>query len=162
MVKQSSTDHQERLETFLQHLEEARQLQREWMTYGINCVDLYVEDVDADWQELWREDEDKQQTFVESVTTFLKSNDRVAVRVRKQLTDQSLTDIAAKLEKYLSFPEEDQIFLVKNMLSGSLTGRERNRDSSDENNEIELLDLAEGLLKKLAVILKEFGEIRAW
>jgi len=155
MVKQSSTDHQERLETFLQHLEEARQLQREWMTYGMNCVDLYVEDVDGDWQELWREDEDQQQTFVESVTTFLKSNDWVAVRIRKQIKDKSLPEIAAKLEKYLSFPKEDRIFVVKNMLAGNVLDRESNRDSSNENDDIDLLDLAESLLEKLAEILQE-------
>jgi len=155
MVKQSSTDHQERLETFLQHLEEARQLQREWMTYGMNCVDLYVEDVDGDWQELWREDEDQQQTLVESVTTFLKSNDRVAVRIRKQIKDKSLPEIAAKLEKYLSFPKEDRIFVVKNMLAGNVLDRESNRDSSNENDDIDLLDLAESLLEKLAEILQE-------
>jgi len=155
MVKQSSTDHQERLETFLQHLEEARQLQREWMTYGMNCVDLYVEDVDGDWQELWREDEDQQQTLVESVTTFLKSNDWVAVRIRKQIKDKSLPEIAAKLEKYLSFPKEDRIFVVKNMLAGNVLDRESNRDSSNENDDIDLLDLAESLLEKLAEILQE-------
>jgi len=155
MVKQSSTDHQERLETFLQHLEEARQLQREWMTYGMNCVDLYVEDVDGDWQELWREDEDQQQTLVESVTTFLKSNDWVAVRIRKQIKDTSLPEIAAKLEKYLSFPKEDRIFVVKNMLAGNVLDRESNRDSSNENDDIDLLDLAESLLEKLAEILQE-------
>jgi hypothetical protein len=67
-----------------------------------------------------------------------------------------LSEIAAELEKCLSIPEEeDLIFAVKNVLAGGVTAGGSNRDSSDENDEIELLDLAESLLEKLAEICRE-------
>lgn len=156
MVKERQMERQERLEKFIQHLEEVRQLQRDWMTYGLDCVDLYVEDVDGDWLEKWGEDEEEQQTIVESVTSFLESDAWVAVKVRKQLKNKSLEEIAGELEKCLSLPEEEnRIFAVKNMLADSVTGSESLRDSNDENDEIDLLDLAESLLEKLADVLEE-------
>jgi hypothetical protein len=87
------------------------------------------------------------------VTKFLESDDPVAVQVRERLGERSLVEVAAELEKCLSFSEEDdQLFAVKNVLVGSVPGGETNRDSSADNDEIELLDLAESLLEKLAGI----------
>ncbi|MEH2400902.1 hypothetical protein [Nostoc sp.] len=48
--------------------------------------------------------------------------------------------------------EEDRIFAVKNVLAANVTCGESNRGISDDINEIELLDLAEELLEKLADI----------
>src|SRR5919199_1400266 len=88
---------------------------------------------------------------VSFVTKFLQSDDPVAVRVRERLGAKSLSKMASELEKCLSIPEEeDRIFAVKNVLAGGVTTGGINRDSSDENDEIELLDLAEDLLEKLA------------
>ncbi len=93
---------------------------------------------------------------VSFVTKFLQSDDPVAVRVRERLGAKSLSEMASELEQCLSIPEEeDRIFAVKNVLAGGVTTGGSNRDSSDENNEIELLDLAETLLEKLAEILNE-------
>jgi transcriptional regulator with XRE-family HTH domain len=87
---------------------------------------------------------------VSFVTKFLQSDDPVAVRVRERLGAKSLSEMASELEKCLSIPEEeDRIFAVKNVLAGGVTAGGINRDSSDENDEIELLDLAEDLLEKL-------------
>ena len=87
---------------------------------------------------------------VSFVTKFLQSDDPVAVRVRERLGAKSLSEMASELEKCLSLPEEeDRIFAVKNVLAGGVTGGGSNRDSSEENNEIELLNLAEDLLEKL-------------
>ena len=47
-MEETPSARQERLEKFIQHLEEARQLQRDWMNYGLECVDSYVEDVEED------------------------------------------------------------------------------------------------------------------
>jgi hypothetical protein len=171
MVKEGPTDRQERLEKFRQHLEEARKFQEDLLKYGLEAVHLYVEDVDGDWLERWGEDEEELvseapdaqavavgQTLVggaivEAVTAFLESDDPVAVQVRERLGERSLPDVAAELENCLSIPEEDdQILAVKNALAGSLRSGGTNRDSSDENDEIELLDLAESLLEKLAQI----------
>jgi DNA-binding ferritin-like protein len=88
---------------------------------------------------------------VSFVTKFLQSDDPVAERVRERLGEQSLSEMASELEKCLSLPEEeDRIFAVKNVLAGGVTAEGSNRDLSDENDEIELLDLAEDLLEKFA------------
>jgi hypothetical protein len=150
MGKHRSVEPQERLENFLEHLEAARELQRNWMTYGLDYVSIYVEDVDGDWWEKWGEDE--QQSFIDSVIDFLKSDDWVAVRVRKQLENQSIPEIAAKLEKYLSFPEEERIFAVKDLLAGKLAVTENNRNINHELDEIKLWDLVGELLEKLIEI----------
>ncbi len=91
-----------------------------------------------------------------ALTMLLESDDSVAVRVRERLGGKSVSDIAVELEKCLSLPEEDErIFAVKNVLAGSVMGGGSYRDSGDENDEIELLDLAEELLVKLAEIRGE-------
>lgn len=90
-----------------------------------------------------------------ALTMLLESDDSVAVRVRQRLGGKSVPDIVAELEECLRLTEEDdRIFAVKNVLMGSVTGSASYRDSSDENDEIELLDLAEELLEKLADISK--------
>ncbi|BAY09750.1 hypothetical protein [Calothrix sp. NIES-2098] len=141
---------QERLEKFLEHLEAARQLQRNWMTYGLDCVDIYFEDVDDDWWEKWTEEE--HQSFLNSVIEFLKSDDWVAVRVRKQLANKPIPEIAEKLEKYLIFPEQERIFAIKNFLAGRFAVGENNPDISNEFDEIELWNLVAELLEKLVEI----------
>ncbi len=146
MVKEKSIDCQDRLEQFLQHLEEARKLQNDILKYGFEAVHLYVEDVDGDWLEKWGEDEEEQK-IVELVKAFLESDEWVAVKVRRLLQGKSLREITIELEKCLSFTEEqDRIFAIKNVLVDNLTARESNCDISDE---IDLLDLAEELLDKL-------------
>ncbi len=95
----------------------------------------------------------KSRTVRESVTAFLESNDPVAVQVRERLKAKSSEEIAIELEKCLSISdEEDRIFAVKNALAGGIRIRDNNRDISDKNDEIELLDLAESLLEKLTDI----------
>ncbi len=90
---------------------------------------------------------------VSFVTKFLESDDPVAVQVRERLGERSLVEVAAELEKCLSLPDEDdQLFAVKKVLVGSITGGGTNRHSSADNDEIELLDLAESLLEKLTQI----------
>ncbi|HEY9872990.1 MAG TPA: helix-turn-helix transcriptional regulator [Candidatus Obscuribacterales bacterium] len=93
-------------------------------------------------------------SVMESVSAFLQSDDLVAVQVRERLGGRSIDEIAAELERCLSFPDEDdRLFAVKNVLAGSVTGGGSTRDASDNNDdEIELLDLAESLLEKLAEI----------
>jgi hypothetical protein len=152
MVREIKNDRQSRFEEFLRHLEEARKLQDDILKYGLAAADLYCEDVDSDWLETWGDEEEN--TFVESVVGFLESNDSVAVKVRKQLKDKSLPEIATELEKCLSVgEEEDRIFALKNVLVGSVTSSSSYRDISDEDDEIDLLDLAEELLEKLTEIL---------
>jgi hypothetical protein len=155
MVQEKQSDRQQRLDNFLQAVEAAQKLQDDIIKYGLEAAHLYCDDVDGDWLDTWGEDEDGQKSFVELVTNFLQSDDLVAVRVRKQLKDKSLQEIAVELEKCLSLSEqEDQILAVKNVLSGNVAVAETNRGTSNGNDEIELLDLAEELLEKLAEIWK--------
>ncbi|MBX9256344.1 helix-turn-helix domain-containing protein [Desmonostoc muscorum CCALA 125] len=89
----------------------------------------------------------------DDVVKFLESNDPTAVKVRERLGSRTIQEIAVELEKCLSFSEEeDRIFAVKNVLAANVSCRESNRGSSDEVDEIELLDLAEELVEKLADI----------
>ncbi|MBD2195284.1 MULTISPECIES: hypothetical protein [Calothrix] len=155
MVQEKQSDRQQRLDNFLQAVEAAQKLQDDIIKYGLDAAHLYCDDVDGDWLDTWGEDEDEQQSFVELVINFLQSDDLVAVRVRKQLKDKPLKEIAVELEKCLNLSEEeDQIFAVKNVLADSFTVSETTRGISNEIDEIELLDLAEELLEKLAEMWK--------
>lgn len=139
------------------------------MTHGLDFVKLYVEDVDGDWLERWEEDEGSVESetpanqaftsgrlgisILESMTAFLKSDDLVALKVRKRMGERSPSEIAAELEKCLSGSEyHDCLWNAKKILAGSVTGKESDRDGSNGEDEIELLDLAESLLEKLAEI----------
>jgi transcriptional regulator with XRE-family HTH domain len=89
-----------------------------------------------------------------ALVKLLESDDPVAVKVRERLSTKTIPEIAIELEKCLSLPEEeDRIFAVKNLLAGSVAVGESNRGTSNEIDEIDLLDLAEELLEKLADIL---------
>ncbi|MEH2161930.1 MAG: hypothetical protein V7K38_13015 [Nostoc sp.] len=150
MVPEKQSDRQQRLNKFLQAVDAAQKVQDDIMKYGLEAAHLYCDDVDGNWLETWGEDEDEQQNFVELVTNLLESDDLVAVRVRKQLKDKSLQEIAVELERCLSLSEEeDRIFAVNNLLVGGVAVAERNSGTSNEIDEIELLYLAEELLQKL-------------
>lgn len=165
MVKKLQADSPERLEKFIQHLEDARQLQQNILNYGLEAAHLYVEDIDGDWLEKWGEDVENLETAISArtmashsiiklVTSFLESDDLVAVKVRDRLRGRSLCEIAAELEKCRSIPEENdqRLFAVKTVLADNIAVIETNRDASDIDDETSLLDLAEHLLEKLAEI----------
>ncbi|PHJ67988.1 XRE family transcriptional regulator [Nostoc linckia z18] len=88
-----------------------------------------------------------------ALVKLLESDDAVAVKVRQRLGSRTIQEVAVDLEKCLSLSEEeDRIFAVKNVLAANVLCGESNRGTSDEIDEIELLDLAEELLEKLADI----------
>ncbi|MBN3961092.1 helix-turn-helix domain-containing protein [Nostoc sp. NMS8] len=87
-----------------------------------------------------------------ALVKLLESDDLVAVKVRARLGSRTIGEISVELEKCLSLSEEDKIFAVKNVLAANMACGESNRGSSDEVDEIELLDLAEELLEKLAEV----------
>ncbi|MBD2440060.1 helix-turn-helix domain-containing protein [Nostoc sp. FACHB-110] len=93
-----------------------------------------------------------------ALVKLLESDDLIAVKVRERLSTKTIQEIADELEKCLSLPEEeDRIFAVKDVLAATLVVRDNNRGISNEVyeiDEIELLDLAEELLEKLADIIK--------
>jgi len=57
------TTNQNPLENFNQALLKARQMQDNWLQYGVNFVDLYIEDVESDWLETWGDDEEENETL---------------------------------------------------------------------------------------------------
>ena len=88
-----------------------------------------------------------------ALVKLLESDEPIAVKVRELTSPKTTLEIVVYLEKCWSLPEEDRIFDVKNFLAGSVAVAESNRGTSNESDELELLDLAEELLEKLADIL---------
>ncbi len=91
---------------------------------------------------------------LETANKFLTENDEVAIKVREKLQDTPLTDIIVKLERiYRLINEDEQAYLIKDMLTNTnlMTARERERETSIDINEddFEILELAEELLDKL-------------
>jgi hypothetical protein len=155
MINQEITERQKRLEQFLQHLESARQLEDDIRKYGLEAADLYFENIDIDWLETWGDDDDEP-GYIEKLTTFLESNDVVAVKVRERLQDKSLDEIIGGLEYCLSqLKEEDRIFAAKDFLFGDVVVSESCRASGNSSyiDEVELLALAEDLMERLKEIL---------
>ena len=154
MINQEITERQKRLEQFLQHLESARQLEDDIIKYGLEAADLYFEDIDGDWLETWGDDDDEP-GYIEKITTFLESDDVVAVKVRERLQDKSLDEIIGALEYCLSqLTEKDRIFAAKDFLVGDVVVSGSSRASGNSSiNEVELLKLAEDLMEKLSEIL---------
>ena len=61
MVTTSTTlSDKERLEKVWQAFQAAQQLQEDRLAWGINHVNLYVENVDGDWLENWGEEEEEE------------------------------------------------------------------------------------------------------
>ena len=154
MINQEITERQKRLEQFLQHLESARQLEDDIRKYGLEAADLYFEDIDGDWLETWGDDDDEP-GYIEKLTTFLESNDVVAVKVKERLQDKSIDEIIGGLEYCLSqLTDKDRIFAAKDFLVGDVVVSGSCRASSNSDfDEVELLELAEDLMDKLTEIL---------
>jgi hypothetical protein len=125
------------VDSFSQAMDAARKMQQDWLNYGVDFVNIYVEDVHGNWLEKWG-----QESVLDTIKEFLVSDDDVAVRMRQILGDRSLFDVAVNLEEILSLPDaNDRLFAVKNLLAGR------------EQDEIKLLDLADSLLEKLVEIV---------
>lgn len=165
MAKEIQTDRQERLERFLKAVEEAQKLQDDFLKYGLDCVNLYVEDVDGDWLENWGEDEETIDSetpasqslaltmtivgvpVIEFLSAFLasnypaavwarESNHSLAVRVQQQIETEGLYGIIARLEECLSITDEyDRLRAATNILAGGAIDTEATRNFSDENDD---------------------------
>lgn len=81
-----------------------------------------------------------------------ESNNPLAVRVQQQIESEGLPRILARLEECLSISDEDdRLCAATDVLAGGAIDRETTRDFGDENDdEIQLLDLVESLLEKIA------------
>ncbi len=140
MANKRETHCNNQVDTFAEALATARQMQQNWLTYGVDFVNFYVEDVDGDWLETWANDEISGNYRLDAIKEFLVSNDSVAVKVRQHLGERSLFDFAVNLEESWRISESnDRLSAVRNLLAG-------------EGNSIET-DLANTLVVKLADIL---------
>ena len=134
------------VDTFSEALATARQMQQSWLTYGVDFVNFYVEDVDGDWIETWGNDEILDNSRLDAIKEFLVSNDSVAVKVREDLGERSLFDFAVNLEESWRIPQtDDRLSAVKNLLAGE--------GNSINTDDIRLVELANTLVVKLAEIL---------
>jgi len=89
------------------------------------------------------------------VTNFLESDDWVAVGVRKQLQGKSLEEIATQLEDCLRISkEENRVFAIKTVLVESASFEKISCSFEEENDTVDLLDLAEQLVKRLERIFE--------
>jgi hypothetical protein len=136
---------------FDEALAEAHQLEEDFFKYGLDCVNLYVENIDSDWLETWGDDEDESQSlFVQ----FLNHNYDSVKRVKELLGDL-LEQFTNECESYLNLADEDdRIFQIKLALSNCLgydspvlAVRGNNNNSSNHLDQVELLELVEDLLE---------------
>ena len=134
-------DRQQRLEKFVQAVDAAQELQDNILRYGINAAYLYYKDVDGDWLSKWG-DED---TSLELITSFLLSNDLVALNLRDMLHHKSIPEISDYLDNCMNIStEENRVFAVKDLLISSINNK----------SGIDLLNLAQQLVDKLEHIIK--------
>ncbi|WP_414579384.1 hypothetical protein [Anabaena sp. CCY 9402-a] len=143
MANQKETNsYNNQMETFTEALATARQMQQDWLSYGLNFIHVYVDDVDGDWLETWENDEIFANPVLDHIKEFLVSDDIVALRLRHYLGDRSLFDLAVNLEEMWRItPSTDRLATVKNILA------------IGETDDVEVSDLADSLLKKLTEML---------
>jgi hypothetical protein len=154
MVNQKQTSDLDQFQKFAESLEAARKMQQDWITYGLDFVEHYVEDLEGDWLENWGKDEEN--LALESLTAFLKSDEPLAVRVREVLGTRSIWEFAIEVDRiYQTCPKDEWRDAGGKALAGSIGSGKFSRQSSDEDPEIELQDLAESLIEKLAEIWRE-------
>ncbi|MEH2441567.1 hypothetical protein [Nostoc sp.] len=146
MANKRETHCNNQVDTFAEALATARQMQQNWLTYGVDFVNFYVEDVDGDWLETWGHDEILGNSQLDVIKEFLVSHDSVAVKVREHLGERSLFDFAVSLEESWRISEQnDRLSAVRNLLAGE--------GNSIDTHNIRLFDLVNSLLVKLAEIL---------
>jgi hypothetical protein len=120
----------------------ARRMQQDWLKYGVNYVHLYIEDVDSNWLEEWRDEEIFTSFTLDKIKEFLVSDDAVAKRLRQHLGERSLFEIAVNLEECWHIPsDKERLTAVKHLLSDIKT------------SEIEISELANSLLQRISEIL---------
>ncbi len=167
MPSQKNSQPSSNLPSFAEALAAAEQMQQDWLEHGVNFVERYVEDVDGNWLEEWGTDESAENgsvssdanssqrsvdhdLFIQSIVTFLISDDPVALAALPFWKSRPLPEIAARLERCLTLPEADHPFAVQNLLiSGSLIGITSLRGFNNQAETIDTLELAESLLEKL-------------
>jgi hypothetical protein len=139
MLNQHQTNTNAPVDTFAEALATARKMQQDWLEYGLNFVHFYVDDVDGDWLETWGDDEILVNPLLDVIKEFLVSDEDAAVKIRYDLGERSLFDLAVNLEESLRITKaDDRIFNIQNLLV-----------SNGISNDIESYNLAKYLVEKL-------------
>lgn len=134
--QRETASYEGQLDKLAQALATARKMQQDWLTYGLDFVHIYVEDVDGDWLETWGHDEILGNHLLDAIKEFLVSNDILAVQVRQQLKEKSLFDFAVNLaECERIIAASDRLSAVRNLLA-------------DDEDNAEVENLANQLLDK--------------
>jgi len=137
MVNQQQINNSAQLENLTEALAAARNMQQDWLNYGLNFVHIYVEDVESDWLETWGDNEISNPLF-DAIKDFLVSDDDVAMKIRKYVGEISLFDLAVDLEECLRISQDnDKISAVKDVLANDI-----------DIDDLELLDLAHHFVDK--------------
>lgn len=91
---------------------------------------------------------------LEVANQFLQGDDLVAVRVREVMANNQISEIAAQLERIWRIEiDSERPYAIKDILAGTATGVATEREFiADSEADIELLELAESLIEKLAEI----------
>ena len=137
MVNQQQTNNSAQLEDLTAALTAARNMQQDWLNYGLNFVHIYVEDVESDWLESWGDDTISNPLF-DAIKDFLVSDDDIAIKIRKYVGDTSLFDLAVDLEECLRISRKnDKISAVKKVLANDF-----------DIDDLELLNLANNFVDR--------------
>ncbi|MBI1243220.1 hypothetical protein [Umezakia ovalisporum] len=141
--RQETQSYRNPVEKFAQALTNARKMQHDWLTYGVDFVHFYVEDADSDWLQTWGNDEILCNRLLDAIKEFLVSDDHVASRIRQYLGKRSLFDLAVNLEQcWRIVTVDERLNTIRNILAG--------QDNNVALNNEDLLNLAANLLEKLA------------
>ncbi len=154
MPSNNSPQPSSNLPSFAEALAAARQMQQDWLEHGVNFVDLYVENVDGDWLEQWGEDEPVENgsfsSSIESIVTFLMSDDPVAIEARPFWENRPLPEIATHLERCLTLPERDRPYAVQDLLIDNNSNSRRSFNTNKQS--INALKIADNLIAQLIKI----------
>ncbi|MCC5636188.1 hypothetical protein LC593_10025 [Nostoc sp. CHAB 5844] len=135
--QRETASYEGQLDKFAQALATARKMQQDWLTYGLDFVHIYIEDVDGDWLETWGHDEILGNPLLDAIKEFLVSDDVLAVQVRQQLGKKSLFDFAVNLAECERIIEQsDRLSAIKNLLA------------DDDGDNVEVGNLANQLVEK--------------
>lgn len=166
MPSQKNSQPSSNLPSFAEALAAAEQMQQDWLERGVNFVERYVEDVDGSWLEEWGTDESAENgsvssgaalsprsvehdLFIQSIVTFLMSDDPVALAARPFWKSRPLAEIASYLERCLALPKTERPYAVQEVLVSNSRNVSSTRGFENGSKETDFLDLAERLLLKL-------------
>lgn len=93
-------------------LEGAREIQQDWLEYGLNFVDLYIDDVEGDWLESWGEETTTSESFQVNTRQWLEGIFEQGWRSLQSLFDDYQLSYVPAMTRELE-TEGEQVKAVK-------------------------------------------------